>query len=686
MQDGETGAVSGGVAGRATGISVLAEFMAVAREVNRLLLHVETEQGFFEGVCRAVLQMESIALAWVGVIRPGCYRVIPVAQAGGEADYLEEIEVTWDDSAQGKGPTGRAVKTQQPQIVQCTATAPCFGPWRGAAQKRGFSSTAAIPLLYEGETVGALNLYSVAVDRFDDATVEFLTTVAAGISLGLKAIQATGEKRQAEGLSVALAELTQAIISPVVANETMYQMILDRALVFTDSEHGFVASIDAASRAHVSHTLTKMRTEGCKISGDLHTVPIEGKYPGLWGASLNNRTAFFTNRPMEHPDAQGLPEGHVPLKNFLSVPVMFGGEVLGQIALANSTRDYQPSDLAVIERLGEIFAVVLHNRKREEALQAAAEALTESEERLRLFMEYSPVYVFFKDEEIRPVLLSANFAAWLGKPMEEILGKTMDELFPPDLAANIIADDQRVLREGKPITVVEELGGKVYVTNKFPIARKGKSSLVAGFTMDITEGEMQRKELAAAHEELEKTNRQLRDANAQLTRMATMDQLTGAANRWHFLDVIVPEMKRAQRYHYPLSILALDLDRFKRVNDECGHEAGDQVLVQLVWLVQRHIRTNDVLARWGGEEFIILAPHLIGTEAMEMAEKIRRLVQEQVLPPCAMGVTVSIGVAEWWPGEGLNHWIKRADDALYAAKAAGRNRVVLAPGVDKGES
>jgi PAS domain S-box-containing protein len=127
------------------------------------------------------------------------------------------------------------------------------------------------------------------------------------------------------------------------------------------------------------------------------------------------------------------------------------------------------------------FITDITDRKRTE------EALEESEDIFRLFMEHSPIYVFFKDHEIRSIRLSRNYEKMLGMPIREILGKTMDELFPSELAKSMIEDDLQVLKGGKLIEVEEELAGRFYSTIKFPIIKQGKPPLLAGFTIDITE-------------------------------------------------------------------------------------------------------------------------------------------------------------------------------------------------------
>jgi diguanylate cyclase (GGDEF)-like protein len=118
-----------------------------------------------------------------------------------------------------------------------------------------------------------------------------------------------------------------------------------------------------------------------------------------------------------------------------------------------------------------------------------------------------------------------------------------------------------------------------------------------------------------------------------------------------------------------------DIDHFKTINDTWGHLVGDQVLIELVRVVSRHVRTADVLARWGGEEFVILLPQSRLDQAQQLAEKLRRLISETPFDPVGR-ITSSFGVTEYHPPETADAWLDRADRALYRAKTDGRNRVV----------
>jgi PAS domain S-box-containing protein len=131
-----------------------------------------------------------------------------------------------------------------------------------------------------------------------------------------------------------------------------------------------------------------------------------------------------------------------------------------------------------------LLGVLMVNRLRRERVK---ERLRESEEIFRSFMEYSPIYVFFKDENIRAIHLSKNYEKMLGKPVAELLGKNMDDLFPSELAKCMVADDMRILKEGKRVNVEEEFNGRFYSTIKFPIFIDGKQPYLAGYTIDISD-------------------------------------------------------------------------------------------------------------------------------------------------------------------------------------------------------
>mgnify|MGYP000888472365 CR=1 FL=1 len=181
-----------------------------------------------------------------------------------------------------------------------------------------------------------------------------------------------------------------------------------------------------------------------------------------------------------------------------------------------------------------------------------------------------------------------------------------------------------------------------------------------------------------ALDRLQQAHFDLQQTVLELEQMASTDRLTGAWNRRRLEECVHNEMDRLERYQQPLSLLLIDIDYFKRINDQHGHAAGDQVLQALSSLLQLRLRGTDSLARWGGEEFIVLCPNSRRSAAAALAERLRRQVAAATFPVVGR-LTVSIGAAECKRGESWQEWFERADQALYRAKESGRNQVQLAP-------
>jgi diguanylate cyclase (GGDEF)-like protein len=173
----------------------------------------------------------------------------------------------------------------------------------------------------------------------------------------------------------------------------------------------------------------------------------------------------------------------------------------------------------------------------------------------------------------------------------------------------------------------------------------------------------------------------LEDARAKLNHLAHVDPLTDVFNRRYFFDRAENTLELAARHDSHTSILLLDIDHFKQVNDSYGHNIGDQILVGLVAICQKNLRETDTLARLGGEEFVILLPNTAQTEARHIAERLRLMVQNTSVPTDSgpLYVTISIGVMSQPtsdPMPPVQKLVQGADQAMYLAKRTGRNRVV----------
>jgi len=197
----------------------------------------------------------------------------------------------------------------------------------------------------------------------------------------------------------------------------------------------------------------------------------------------------------------------------------------------------------------------------------------------------------------------------------------------------------------------------------WPDGRKVKYSIA----VDISELKGMQNELSEAHAELSLAHR-------ELERTAVTDVLTKIYNRAKLDQVLRDENQRKNRYSTPLSLILLDIDRFKSVNDTHGHMVGDSVLMETADIMRKHIRNTDTLGRWGGEEFLIICPNTDLENAKIVAEKLRSALDDHIFD-VVESCTGSFGVALFGAEEDSDSVLRRADEALYRAKERGRNRV-----------
>ena len=297
---------------------------------------------------------------------------------------------------------------------------------------------------------------------------------------------------------------------------------------------------------------------------------------------------------------------------------------------------------------------------------------------LHSLVAQSPALIAIRGNDGTYLYANESFAQMLNLPAESLPGRHEEDVLRT-------AGVTRTLRIGNgasvEITHNEEeaivgLRSRRFLVTRFPL-RAGDGEVIAS-GMIATEIGARTGTIANPAEYAEARHAELLHALEQMERLAYTDRLTGAWNRRHLEDAALLEMSRAERHGHAVSLLVLDVDHFKEINDQFGHAVGDYVLVELVRCIRSDIRRADTVTRWGGEEFIVLAPDTALREAEQLAQKLCARVAEAQLSS-ARPVTISVGVAEYHCGEGFEHWLARADRAMYRAKDSGRNRVVADP-------
>ena len=500
------------------------------------------------------------------------------------------------------------------------------------------------------------------------------------------------------------------------------------------------------------------------ISGQLNWSP---EFYSLFGLDPEKDTADFdTWRNLLHPDDRQIAEEeinksiekHKPLQNEYRI-ILASGEIRWINAIGNAAYNKQGKAI----RMSGICINITELKKTDKVLK-------ESEEIFRCFMEHSPIYVFFKDENMRSLRLSKNYETMLGKPVPELLNKNMSELFPSELAKNMVAADKRIMREGKAVIVEEELNGRFYSTIKFPIFIDGKPRYLAGYTIDITDRKKSGEEIKNAQlllksgiesprdmiilgidkdynylffnqahkdamlnayggkvemgmnllecitSETDKTNSMInynralngephstiqeygdkersfyetfynpiinenneiigaaafarditerKNKEKEILHLSYHDKLTEIYNR-RFLE---EEMKRLDtKRQLPLSIIMGDLNSLKLTNDTFGHNTGDTILKEAAGLLKRICRSDDILARWGGDEFVILLPKTTETDAEEIAARIKKECSKLIIKNIPLGLSIGIAT-KTEENQDIDRFILEAESNMYKNK------------------
>ncbi|UEM21953.1 diguanylate cyclase [Skermanella mucosa] len=303
------------------------------------------------------------------------------------------------------------------------------------------------------------------------------------------------------------------------------------------------------------------------------------------------------------------------------------------------------------------------------------ERLRRSEARLKNILDLAHDAVVSVDAGQRIVLFNPAAERMFGYRTDEILGEPLSRLVPEPLRARHSAHFGEFLRNAVTSQVMAdrpEVGARRRDGTVFPVeislsrSEGPEGPIFTAMIRDITGRKR---------------------TEAELVLLATTDPLTGIANRRHLLDCAEREMARLGRSGTPFSLIMADVDHFKRINDTYGHAVGDEALMLLASAFRPVIRENDLAGRMGGEEFAILLPEAREDEAVAVAERVRHHVAGLRLPArsaegapgAGIRFTVSLGVAEGRRDDSrIEQPLARADQALYEAKAAGRNRVMRA--------
>jgi diguanylate cyclase (GGDEF)-like protein/PAS domain S-box-containing protein len=354
-----------------------------------------------------------------------------------------------------------------------------------------------------------------------------------------------------------------------------------------------------------------------------------------------------------------------------------GGAPIGTLCVIDTqARTLDPDQRTALTILGQQVQARMDLRSQRNMLELAlqenrrlSDSLQASNTMFQAFMNNGPFVSYIKDHAGRFLFYNAPLATRFGIEAQEWIGKTNHDVFPAEVADNFRQNDLEVVasgvsREFHEMSTAANGETAYWKSYKFPLASHDGESMLAGISIDVSEDLARQEALAKANEELE--------------RLATIDPLTGLYNRRVFHTRIEAEFAAAIRDKRMLTLILMDVDDFKRRNDEQGHAAGDRALAFLGALLRDSIRAADTAVRLGGEEFAILLPDLDCLQATKLAQRIQAALRHTAGAPA--NLTVSIGIAS--TTEETPTWdqlFSLADKAMYQSKVSGKDRVTVAP-------
>lgn len=429
-----------------------------------------------------------------------------------------------------------------------------------------------------------------------------------------------------------LVNIQRTVVTTGLNLEALRRTVADLALNATDADGAAVEEVDGDDMVYTAVSGAAQGMVGLRL-------PVSSSLTG---------TCYKLREPIECPDvrddnrvAREAAE-RVGFRSGILVPLLHGDHCFGVLKVyASRPAAFDSSHRELLTLASSALAAELHD----------AHLFENTRQRHRLFADHLPVLAAYIDRNLRYQEVNAAYLAAVGMSRADVLDHHVTDVLSepvftrarPHLEAALNGEHVsfelsiRLNEEAEPRPTETDLiphrGPKGYTEGVFVIVR------------DITE-----------------------------RRNAERDYLTGAYNRRAFDDRLNALMGTAQRHGRQLGLLLLDLDHFKALNDRYGHPAGDTVLRTVGQWLREHIRTEDVVCRWGGEEFAILAPESGISETQQLANKLNHLIRSQSIVPVGH-ITASFGVTELQPQDSPATFISRADDNLYRAKAEGRDRV-----------
>ncbi len=584
----------------------------------------------------------------------------------------------------GAGLGSRAALQRKPFVLDDLITDPLVEEFREAILLSGWRSTACLPMVSRGKVVGVLQLYADEMGFFTESRLNALGALTNELGLSIENVSLAEEEKKRRTELAALHGAAKTMTSTQTLNEAVHSAL--DAIGRLGFPHAKVLLLDERRRQLVPQP----SSPGAAAEAMART-PL-GK--GATGQAAQTGEVVLIPDTAELPLADGNREG---ARSQIAVPLKVKGNLIGVLGIEHEQPNaFGDKDIRVLTSFANQAAIAIDNARLYEAEKTRTE-------HLGVWRDYSArIQTAQTESEVLAALL--HYLDRLVAPNQSVVYRPIpeDKLLEVTLHVGLpgrCGHDSRVDAASciayRTAKVFRYDGAKELPCPIKSLTEGGDSYLclpmvVGGSTIGVIHLDSlheaywseERTELARGFVDYAAPILQNVRYFKQLQQRAIQDELTGLYNRRFLEGHFQKQLAMASRYEQPLAVLMLDIDLFKTINDRFGHDAGDRVLRSFSVNLSQTIRASDVVARWGGEEFVVILPSTIGHAAKALAEKIRKSIEalsfeEQV--PGLDGITVSIGTAAY-PDDGTTEelLLKSADLALYRAKQRGRNRVEAA--------
>jgi diguanylate cyclase (GGDEF)-like protein/PAS domain S-box-containing protein len=471
-------------------------------------------------------------------------------------------------------------------------------------------------------------------------------------------------------------------IAAVDSLEDFMQKALDEIVPFTGSVTGFYHFVEP-DQATISLQAWSTRTleEFCNAEGKGMHHPID--QAGIWADCVRQGKPIIHNDYATAPNRAGLPPGHAQVLRELVVPVYRGGRVVSILGVGNKPADYTERDAEMVSHLADLTWEIIKRKQAEQSLSEALSLLSLLGDNL----EDTGLYVYSHDTEGAPHFeyLSAGMERLTGIKNEQALrdASTLLNTILPEYLPVLVEREKESKKTLQSFEMEARqqhaISGKVrwVLLRSTPRRRLDGSTVWYGVEMDLTGRKQNEKLLEEANEQLRVHLMEIEQLHEELREQAIRDPLTGLHNRRYMQDVFRQEFSRARRENYPVSVIMLDLDELKILNDTHGHNVGDQALQTLAFHLQSMTRKEDIVCRYGGDEFTVILGRTFPKDAVRRVEEWRDSLNRHPLETehgAVVQIKFTAGIASFpMHGSSMEEVINYADVALYRAKARGRN-------------